>query len=137
LRNIVNTSGKTLQPEQATNWAIGAEVAPTAYFKGLDIQATWYLIKITGVLQTFGNPTNNAFNNSSRGFSYIVPTDLYSYDPACNNNSTPTTCPEFEQMITNMLSDPSTTVPPSATTLIKWINDGCRESTGQPATISI
>ena len=55
----LNQGTAVLKPEQATNWALGGEFAPTTFLQGLDIQATWYKIKITSVLQGFGNPTSN------------------------------------------------------------------------------
>jgi hypothetical protein len=103
---------------------VGAEFAPTTFLRGLDIQATWYSVKITGVLRAFGNPTTNSFNNGSLGFSYIMPTDLIGVDPACNNNLTPTTCPEFQTMVQKILSDGRNPVPQAAQTNVYWINDG-------------
>jgi iron complex outermembrane receptor protein len=123
-RDFVNQVGQHLHPEQATNWSVGAEFAPTAFLKGLDVQATWYTVKITGVLRAFGNPTTNSFNQGSLGFSYIVPTDLIGADPACNNNLTPTTCPEFEGMVQKILNDGRNPVPQAALTNVYWINDG-------------
>jgi len=124
LRQYVNTEGQVLHPEQSMNWGLGAEFAPTTFLQGLDIQATWYQIKITGILQSFGNPTSNSFNNGTRGFAYIVPTDLFGVDAACNNNLTPTTCPEFEDMVARLLSNPRNSVPVESLTNILWINDG-------------
>ena len=123
-RDLVNQSGKILSPEKATNWGFGAEFAPTTFLKGLDLQATWYSVKINGVLQAFGNPTTSGFNQANRGFAYIVPTDLFGVNPACNNNLTPTTCPEFETMVAKMLANPRNATPVSALTNIQWVNDG-------------
>jgi outer membrane receptor protein involved in Fe transport len=127
-RTWVNQSGQVLHPEQTNNWSVGAEFAPTAFLKGLDLQATWYSIKISGVLQSFGNPTSNSFNTSSLGFSYIVPTDLaylHAGNPAvCHNNNTPTDCPEFEQMVQGILNDGRNPVPQNILTRVQWINDG-------------
>jgi iron complex outermembrane receptor protein len=123
-REFVNTEGQVLHPEQSLNWSFGGEFAPTTFLKGLDIQATWYSVKITGVLRAFGNPTTNSFNDKSLGFSYIVPTDLFGVDAACNNNNTPTTCPEFEAMVAAMLTDGRNPVPAFALTNIYWLNDG-------------
>ena len=123
-REFVNQEGQQLHPEQSMNWGFGGEFAPTTFLQGLDIQATWYSIKITGLLQSFGNPTSNSFNNGTRGFAYIVPTDLFGVNPACNNNLTPTTCPEFENMVAKMLTDPRNSVPVDALTNVMWLNDG-------------
>jgi hypothetical protein len=123
-RKYVNTEGQQLHPEQSTNWSVGAEFAPTTFLRGLDVQATWYSVKINGVLRAFGNPTTNSFNNGSLGFSYIMPTDLIGADPACNNNLTPTTCPEFQSMVQKILADGRNPVPLAAQTNVYWINDG-------------
>jgi outer membrane receptor protein involved in Fe transport len=126
-RDFVNTEGFTLHPETSTNWSIGGEFAPTTFLKGLDVQATWYQIKINGVLGSFGNPTSNSFNNGPRGFSYIVPRDLIGIDPLCNNNLTPSTCAEFELMVNSIISDPRSSVQPSinaGNSSVYWINDG-------------
>jgi outer membrane receptor protein involved in Fe transport len=141
-RNFVNTNAQKLQPEKAMNWAVGGEFAPTTFLKGLDIQATWYSIKLTGLLQSFGNPQSSSLNNSQTGFAYIVPTDLAFLHTApgdlqCHNNNTPgaaavggapgtgaTGCPEFEQMVVGILADPRNTVPVAEQTKILWLNDG-------------
>ena len=136
-RQFLNTEGQVLHPEQATNWGIGGEFAPITFLRGLDLQATWYSVKITGVLRAFGNPTTSAFNDASRGFSYIIPTDLFSVNPACNNNLTPTTCPEFENMVLAMLSNPRNPVPSAALTNITWLNDGGTFNKGWQKTTGI
>jgi|SwirhirootsSR2_FD_contig_51_816347_length_3424_multi_4_in_0_out_0_1 outer membrane receptor protein involved in Fe transport len=129
-RDFVNTEGFTLHPETSTNWSVGGEFAPTTFLKGLDIQATWYQIKINGTLGSFGNPTSNSFNQGGRGFSYIVPTDLRGIDPACNNNLLPSTCPEFQLMVNSIIADPRSSVQPSINgginggNQVYWINDG-------------
>ncbi len=119
LRKYVNTAEAVLRPETATNYNLTAEFAPTEFLKGLDVQATWYQVKINNALTQFGNPNNSTVNNPALGFSYIVPTDIAKagVDVAgCSNNNTPTTCPEFEAMVRALLSDPQNPVPPSALT---------------------
>jgi iron complex outermembrane receptor protein len=116
--------GTGLHPEQSMNWALGGEFAPTSFLQGLDIQATWYQVKLTSVLSSFGNPTAGNFNVSNRGFSIIVPKDLLPMDPTCTSNLTPTTCVTFEDMVQSLLSNPRNSVTPQAKTLIYWINDG-------------
>jgi outer membrane receptor protein involved in Fe transport len=60
LRQFVNTNQNKLGPERGNNFSFGGEIAPTIpLLRGLDIQATWYSIKINGTLQSFGNPTSN------------------------------------------------------------------------------
>jgi iron complex outermembrane receptor protein len=127
LRDIVNKQFKNVTPENANNWSAGLEFAPTAFVKGLDLQATWYSVKITGLLTGFGNPTTTTFNDPTKGFTYIVPTDIAGagVDVAnCSCNATPSTCPEFQNMIVGLLSNGRNSVPVSALTNIMWINDG-------------
>jgi len=79
------------------------------------------------VLQGFANPNTGSFNTGNQGFSIIVPTDLAlaGVDVAgCSNNNTPTTCPEFEQMVAKLLADPRNPVNPAILTQVLWINDG-------------
>ena len=139
-RDFVNQHGQTLNPETAINYSIGAEFAPTLFLKGLDIQATYYSIKISNLLTQFSQPQSNSFNTGYLGFSFIVPTDLAYIHPnsqQCHNNNTPgaaapggipgsgaTGCPEFEQMILNVFANGRNSVPTSAQTRILWINDG-------------
>ena len=139
-RDFVNQHGQTLSPETAINYSIGAEFAPTAFLKGLDIQATYYSIKISNLLAQFSQPQSNSFNTGYLGFSFIVPTDLAYLHPGtqqCHNNNTPgaaapggipgsgaSGCPEFEQMILNVFANGRNSVPAAAQTRILWINDG-------------
>jgi iron complex outermembrane receptor protein len=122
-RNFVNTDQKVLKPETAFNWSIGAEFAPTAFLQGLDVQVTWYKIKLTNVLTGPGNPGTTNFNQGAWGTAFIVPTDLFSVDPACNNNNTPATCPEFQAMILAMMGQPTSAAPVQAQSSINWLGD--------------
>ena len=126
-RNYVNTTQAVLRPETATNWALTGEFAPTDFLKGLDIQVTWYQVKINNALTQFGNPSNSTVNNPALGFSYILPTDIAKagVDVAgCSNNNTPSACPEFEAIVAGLLNDPQNAVPPGSLTSILWVNDG-------------
>src|SRR5262249_8433887 len=84
-----------LKPEQATNWGIGFEYAPAEKFlSGLTLQATYYIVKINGVLQGF-RVNASAFNDPSVGdFAYLVPTDFATSGlpgaAGCTNNLLPT-----------------------------------------------
>jgi len=119
-----------LTPELATNWGIGFDYTPTNNFlTGLNLQATYYLVKITNVLQGFSNPTTNTFNDPNLGsFAYLVPTDwLDSGLPGaagCTSNLLPTTCQPFQSAVSGILANPRNIVDPQARTLIYWINDG-------------
>jgi hypothetical protein len=123
----LNGGGK-LNPESSTNWAAGLEFAPQRFLSGLDIQATWYQIKINGVLLAFNNPTSNSFNSSAEGFHYLVPSDLagLSNGAGCATaDLTPTNCAPFQQMVTSILLNSRNSVAsPAVQTLVYWINDG-------------
>jgi hypothetical protein len=118
-------------PELATNWGIGFDYTPTGNFlTGLNLQATYYVIKLTNVLQSFGNPTTNSFNDPELGqFAFLVPTD-FANNPnlpgaaGCTSNLLPTTCLPFQNAVQGLLNNPRNTVDPQAKTLIYWINDG-------------
>ena len=127
-REFVNTDGQVLHPEQSLNYSGGFDYAPTNFLKGLDVQATWYSIKITSVLVGFGNPTTGRFSDAGLGFVYIVPSDLR--DPTTHNqlcpgmDLTPQLCAPFQNMIGKAIAHPLNTVPATAQTLIYWLNDG-------------
>ena len=118
-------------PELATNWGIGFDYTPTGNFlTGLNIQATYYVIKMTNVLQSFGNPSSNSFNDPDLGqFAFLVPTD-FANNPnlagyaECTSNLLPTTCAPFQAAVQGLLNNPRAAVDPQAKTLIFWINDG-------------
>ena len=77
---------------------IGFDYSPSSNFlTGLNLQATYYIIKINGVLVGFGNPTSSRFSDSAIGFAYIVPSDLRddSGTQLCPGmDATPWLCPE-------------------------------------------
>jgi iron complex outermembrane receptor protein len=120
-----------LDPETATNWGIGFDYTPTGNFlTGLNIQATYYIIKMSSVLQSFGNPSSNSYNDPALGsFAFLVPTD-FANNPNlpgyadCTTNLLPTTCAPFQLAVQGLLDNPRNTVDPQAKTLIYWINDG-------------
>ncbi len=118
-------------PELATNWGIGFDYTPTGNFlTGLNIQATYYVIKMTNVLQSFGNPSSNSFNDPDLGqFAFLVPTDFINNPnlpgyAGCTTNLLPTTCAPFQAAVQGLLNNPRSAVDPQAKTLIFWINDG-------------
>jgi iron complex outermembrane receptor protein len=114
--------GLNLPPERSTNYALGVEFAPQAFMRGLDVQATWYSIKINGTLTNFNNPNAISFNDPSQRFHFVVPSDL-----GCPvaTNANPAACAPFETMVGAILADPNNAnAPVSALTSILWINDG-------------
>ena len=121
--------GTNLPPESSTNYSIGFELAPQIEFlRGLDIQATWYSVKINGTLLGFNNPNSSSFGDPNQTFHFIVPSDLGCPLAA---NANPASCAPFQAMVSAILSDQNNaTAPTSAQTSIYWINDGGTVSTG-------
>jgi hypothetical protein len=136
LRTFINAStglpdsregGINLAPEKSTNWSFGAEFAPQTFLRGLDIQATWYSVKINGTLLGFNNPTATTLANPNERFHFILPSDL-----GCPvaQNATPAACAPFELMVSKFLQDPNNVANGAALTQIYWINDGGTVGTG-------
>jgi outer membrane receptor protein involved in Fe transport len=127
-RKYFNTTENKLEPELSTNWGFGFDFAPTSFLRGLDVQATWYSIKINSLLINFGNPTTNRFADKDIGFAYVVPSDLR--DPVtgaqlcAGMDKTPQLCAPFQEMVAGSLAHPTNPVPAAAQTLIFWLNDG-------------
>ena len=115
--------GTFLAPEKANNYSIGFELAPQFdLLRGLDLQATWYSVKINNVLlTTLGTVTTQTLADPNERFHIVVPSDL-----GCpvSANAHPTTCAPFEQMVTAGLLDFNSTEPLSNATYVYWINDG-------------
>ena len=124
--------GLVLRPENAVNWGIGFDYSPSNFLRGLNIQATYYIIKITGVIRGFGNPVDGRFQNPQIPFAYPTPADIGCPDlpnslvssipiPA---NLVPSACPQFMQAVRGIIANPRAAVDPGATTLVYFINDG-------------
>jgi iron complex outermembrane receptor protein len=142
LRDFTNTEHRVLDPEKSVNWSIGFDYTPTGNFlTGLNIQATYYIIKINGILRGFNNPTNGTFNDPGVGFSFVTPEDLL--DPITNaqlcagQNATPQLCDAFQDIVRRSLNQSANEVPPEAQTLIYWINDGGTMNLGYQTTKGI
>jgi iron complex outermembrane receptor protein len=122
-----------VQPEKATNWGIGFDYTPTDNFlSGLNIQATYYVIRLTGVITGF---VNTSFTDSRVGdFVFRVPTDWASSGlpgaAACTNNLLPTTCAPFQEAVATLLANPRSTVDPQARTMILFIQDQANRNQG-------
>jgi len=130
--------GTSLTPETATNWSVGFQYTPTNILRGLDIQATYWIIKINGLLTAFTNPTASRFADPTLDFSYAVPSELRCPDlpnsarpsipiPA---NLVPSACPQWIDAINTILTNPKMSVLPGATTLMYWVNDGAEFNVG-------
>jgi len=120
--------GTDLGPETSINYVLGGEFAPTTFLKGLDLQATWFSVKINNVLNSFG-ASGSTFSDPNSRFSYILPSDLAGIglpnDQGCATaNGNPTACAPFEAMVDSILFNPrNASALPAAKTLIYWIND--------------
>ena len=76
MRDYTNFEQQVLDPEKAVNWSIGFDYTPSGFLTGLNLQATYYIVKINGILRNFGNPTTTRFNDPSIGFVYLTPEDM-------------------------------------------------------------
>jgi iron complex outermembrane receptor protein len=137
LRSFVNATtnqvqtregGTSLAPEKSANYSIGFEVAPQVTFlRGLDVQATWYSVKINGTLLGFTANNTQTFNDPNLRFRHIVPSDLGCPVAA---NANPTSCVPFEKMVNAQMLDRNATEPLSSASLVYWISDGSTVGTG-------
>ena len=120
--------GLALPPEKSINYSVGFELAPQiAALRGLDIQATWYSVKVNGTLLGFNTTTDNTIADPLQRFHVILPSDLGCPVAA---NANPTSCAPFEKMALSGLLDRNNAVGPSALTSIYWISDASTASTG-------
>jgi outer membrane receptor protein involved in Fe transport len=130
--------GLNLTPETATNWAIGAQYTPTNILRGLDIQATYWIIKISNLLTAFPNPTDGRLADPTLPFAYPSPHDIGCPDlpnslrpsipiPA---NLVPSACPLWIGAINGMLANPKSSVLADSRTVVYWINDGAEFNQG-------
>jgi iron complex outermembrane receptor protein len=120
LRDIVNTDQYDIEPEKGTNWSLGFDLSPATFLQGLNIQATWYKLKVSGPLDSGFLLNPGDYNSPQSGWQYIVPSDLGC--PVATNDA-PLTCPEFAQLVDNVLANPRSTPSPAARSLIYWVND--------------
>jgi iron complex outermembrane receptor protein len=120
--------GLSLAPEKSINYSVGFELAPQiSFLKGLDVQATWYSVKVNGTLLGFNNTTDNSLADPLQRFHIVLPSDL-----GCPvaQNATPTLCAPFEKMASLALADRNATENFSILTGIYWISDGSTVGTG-------
>jgi iron complex outermembrane recepter protein len=120
--------GLALAPEKAINYSVGFEVAPQiSFLKGLDVQATWYSVKVNGTLLGFNNTTDNTLADPLQRFHVILPSDL-----GCpvSANANPTTCAPFEKMVTSAILDRNSTQDLSSLPNVFWISDAGTVGTG-------
>jgi iron complex outermembrane receptor protein len=128
MRKYTNIEQQVLDPEKSVNWSIGFDYTPTGFLTGLNLQATYYIVKINGILRNFGNPGTSRFNDSSIGFVFVTAEDMrdpVTGAPLCaGQNSTPWLCAPFQEVVGAVLAHPEMEVPSNLQTLVYWINDG-------------
>ncbi|HXJ02316.1 MAG TPA: TonB-dependent receptor [Micropepsaceae bacterium] len=120
--------GTALAPEKSINYSVGFELAPQMEFlRGLDVQATWYSVKVNGTLLGFNNTTGQTLSDPLQRFHVIVPSDLGCPVAA---NANPTTCAPFEKMVQAAILDRNSTIDLSALPSVFWLSDGSTVGTG-------
>jgi iron complex outermembrane receptor protein len=120
--------GLALAPEKSANYSVGFELAPQIEFlRGLDLQATWYSVKVNNTLLGFNTTTSNTIDSPLERFHIILPSDLGCPVAA---NANPVSCAPFEKMALAALVDRNSTQPPSVVTSIRWLSDGGTVGTG-------
>ena len=126
---ITRQGGVALAPEKSINYSIGLELAPQfELLKGLDVQATWYSVKLNGILNGFlADNSSSALADPTRRFHFIVPSDLGC--PA-SANANPTTCAPFQTMVRAALLDPNTDSDISQLDKVYWLNDSGTTNSG-------
>ena len=129
LRGYVNAQGVAstreggiaLAPEKSLNYSVGIELAPQIDFlRGFDLQATWYSVKINGVIAGNLTTNSNTLSDPTQRYHYIVPSDLGCPVAA---NANPTSCAPFEAMVVTALSQPQSTSDLTQVSNVYWIND--------------
>jgi len=121
-------NGISLAPETSKNYSVGIEIAPQySLLRGLDLQATWYSVKVNGTLSAFTNTTTATLNSVSDRFHIILPSDLGCPIAA---NAAPTTCAPFQAMAAAALLDRNSPSDISFISNVYWINDGSTVNTG-------
>jgi outer membrane receptor protein involved in Fe transport len=129
MRDYFNIEQQVLDPEKAVNWSIGFDYTPSSNFlTGLNLQATYYIVKINGILRNFGNPGTSRFNDPSIGFAFVTAEDMrdpVTGAPLCaGQNATPWLCAPFQEVVAKVLGHPEIEVPSNLQTLVYWVNDG-------------
>jgi iron complex outermembrane recepter protein len=125
---LTREGGTSLSPEKSINYSAGIEIAPTiSFLRGLDLQATYYSIKINGVINPFNFINDTALADPTTRFTFILPSDL-----GCPvaDNANPTACAPFEKMVVGALTDFNATVNLDQAPNIYYIRDGATTNSG-------
>lgn len=109
-----------LQPETATNYGFGAEYAPAGFLGGLDLQVTYFNVRINNVIQPFQLTVGAGLNDPATAFTVILPSN-----------------PNFQTYVNQLIASPFSQVSPSQATNIKFINDSSNRNAGSLAVSGI
>lgn len=125
---MTREGGTSLAPETSNNYSIGIEFAPQFDFlRGLDIQATWYSVKVSGTLLGFNNLGSSNVGAVADRFHFIMPSDLGCPVAA---NANPTSCAPFQAMVKSVFLDRNSQLAPGDLSNVFWIDDGSTVGTG-------
>lgn len=130
-QQVTRENGLALGPEKATNYSVGLEIAPTIDFlRGFDFQATYYSVKVNGVLSGQLAAGNTAgLNDPNQRFHFIVPSDT-----GCPvaDNANPAACAPFQKMVLAAINDPAQAdqITPADATNVFFINDSATTNAG-------
>jgi iron complex outermembrane receptor protein len=115
LAGVVLPAGFSNGPETAKNWVLGFEYAPTDFLNGLDVQLTWWRVRIDGQLQGLAPTTGNGLNDPLTRFLFILPGD-----------------PLFQSALDFAYAAPTAgpNVPPIPKSAVKWLEYGGTRNTG-------
>ena len=115
LAGIVLPAGFSNGPETAKNWVLGLEYAPTNFLNGLDVQLTWWRVRIDGQLQGLAPTTGNGLNDPLTRFLFILPGD-----------------PLFQSALDFAYAAPTAgpNVPVIPKSAVKWLEYGGTRNTG-------
>ncbi len=107
-----STLGRNLEPEKSANYSIGIQYTPTNFLRGLDIQATYYVVKITSALRQFGGGGFNEtlFSDPTKSFAFPMPSEL------TNPSSGARLCPDIPNPVIGSIPIPANLVPSACPT---------------------
>jgi len=126
---LIRPADETLGPENAKNWSVGFNFAPTDFLKGLNIDATWYNIRIDNLI---GNNTGGVNVNDPAAKICTGPTAgcIYIVRPRADLPITDPSNASFLALVNSLVLNPVSTVPSSALSAIQFINDSAITNLG-------
>ncbi len=143
MRDYTNFEQQVLDPEKSVNWSVGFDYTPSGNFlTGLNLQATYYIVKINGILRNFGNPGTSRFNDPSIGFVFVTAgrhEGSHHGRAAMRGNGRNALAVRAlpGSGRTKCSAHPEIEVPSNLQTLVYWINDGGVMNVGWQKTTGI